>query len=350
MIQNIPKEKILEAMQDGPTLPIKISRKVGGDTMIIGAMLSTLISTGDVCISSLKIGGSPLYYLPGQEERLEEFIDHLNDKDQRTFKLLKDKKILQDSAQDPLTRVSLKTLRDFARQIEIDFEGRKEIFWRFYTYDKEEALNEGKRILLSNKASIQIPKEEMVVQEPEESMTKTAYVPVDKIPAEVSETIEAKDIKRHKREHKRHAKPEHISETIEKISDEKQSVVAAPISGTKPSTGEKIEKVQASDEPRPGFYDQIKSHAHKLNLDIISKEKVKKTEYVLILKNHETNEYIYCIAKDKRIVNEGDLSTAFVFSHNKKMPCLFMTTGMLNKKAEQMTQKEFKDMRIEKIE
>jgi hypothetical protein len=105
MLQNIPKEKVLEIVKQGPTYPAKIAKQLGsgGDTMLIGAILSTLISTGEVKVSSLKIGGTPLYYTPDQESKLEDFLDYLNEKDKRTFDLLKEQKILQDSEQDPLT-------------------------------------------------------------------------------------------------------------------------------------------------------------------------------------------------------------------------------------------------------
>ena len=85
------------------------------------------------------------------------------------------------------------------------------------------------------------------------------------------------------------------------------------------------------------------------NLDIISKEKIKKTEYDLILKNHEKGEYIYCKAKDKSSINEGDLAPALIFAQNKKMPCLFISTGDLSKSAELTLVREFKGMTFEKI-
>ena len=346
MIQNIPKEKILEALQEGPTLPIKIVRKVGGDTMLVGAILSTLISSGDVAVSSLKIGGSPLYYIPGQEEKLEGFIDHLNEKDQKTYRLLKEKKILQESIQDPLVRVSLRTIKDFAKFIEIDLNGKKEIFWRFYQYPREEALEDAKKILEDAK---KILLEQSRIKAEELKAASTPEPAEQRIEEEKKaqsiENIE-KPVQPERSEHKKHGRPHKIDvEPVNEPMKAKEDGPAKEVEETKPTQ----ELVQEPKPDKKDFFEQIKTHVHNMNLDIISKEKVKKTEFTLILKNHDKNEYIYCVAKDKKVVNEGDLSTAFVFSHNKKMPCLFLTTGILNKKAEAMTHKEFKDMKIEKM-
>jgi hypothetical protein len=86
-----------------------------------------------------------------------------------------------------------------------------------------------------------------------------------------------------------------------------------------------------------------------MKLDVISKEKVKKTEYDLVLKNHENNEYIYCKAKDKPTINEGDLAPALIFAQNKKMPCLFLSTGELTKTAGILITREFSGLKFEKI-
>ena len=69
----------------------------------------------------------------------------------------------------------------------------------------------------------------------------------------------------------------------------------------------------------------------------------------MVLKDHDSGRYIYCVAKDKKAINEGDLSTAYVYAQQKNMPCMFITSGRLTKKAEVMRTAEFKDISIEKI-
>jgi len=364
MLQNIPKDKILDALKEGPTYPSKIVKKVGGDTMLIGAILSTLINSGDVKISSLKIGGSPLYYLPGHEAKLEEFINYLNDKDQKTFIMLKEKKLLQESAQDPLTRVSLRTIKDFARTLEIEFNGKKETFWRFYQYDKEQALEEAKKIMLS-----QLPLEPK--KEATASEVKVVPQPGQILSPEIEiiggKAKKQKDPIHHKKHYeKKEDAPQDQKASAQVVQVAEQSIVkpekielpkADEIATSKPQVqdakhdkdvtpgqGDKTDKDSKED-----FFDTLKKYFHEKNLDVINREKMKKSEYTLVLKNHDANEYIYCVAKDKKNVNEGDLSTAFVFAQSKKMPCMFIMTGSLTKKAESMIHREFKDMKIEKI-
>jgi len=316
MLQNIPKEKILDIVRQGPTIPNKIVKIVGGDTMLIGAILSTLISTGEVKYSTLKIGGSPLYYLPEHEQKLEEYLSYLNEKDQKTVKTLKDQKIIHEATQDPLTRVSLKAIRDFARPITVD----TQLFYRYFLVPPDEAEILAQELL----KKMQKPIEEIKVEEIK--VAQVIAMPV-RAPEQTSENEEPST----------EDADEGLAE--QNIPKEKKK------ESKKEDASERIEKIKKED-----FLELIKTHVHKMNLDIINKDKIKKTEYSLILKNHDSNEYIYCVAKDKKTINEGDLSIAFVFAHNKKMSCIFLTTGTLTKKAEAMTHKEFKDMKIEKIE
>ena len=306
MFQNIPKDKILDVVKQGPTYPSKISKVVGGDTMIVGAILSTLISTGDVKVSTLKIGGSPLYYVPDHESKLEEFINYLNEKDQKTLKLLKEKRVLKDSEQDPLVRVSLRAIKDFAKSFELENSGQKELFWRYYLVDKDEAIHDAKSLL----------KEKIVETEEERIPTSDVSIVKEHI------TKKTEDINR--------------EEILEKIKEPKEL--------------REHTETKESKESKTDFLEVVRKYILSKNLDIISKEKIKKSEYDFILKNHDKNEYIYCKTKDKKSVNEGDLASAFVFAQSKKMPCLFITTGNLTKKAESMMHKEFVGLILEKIE
>jgi hypothetical protein len=313
MFQNIPKEKILEVVKQGPTIPVKIAKAVKGDTMIVGAILSTLISTGDVRVSTLKIGGTPVYYVPDQESRLEEFTSYLNEKDQKTFKVLKDSGVLRDTDQDPLIRVSLRAIKDFAKSFEVESGGQKIIFWRFYSIPKEDAI---------------VIAKDMLKKEQEE-----------KVRAEVVEQpdVKAREIKA----------PEMKTQEMKPAIIEERHAEKQMEERTEEEKHETPKKSESS--AKADFFEIVKKHILSKNLDIISKEKIKKSEYDFVLKNHDTNEYIYCKSKDKKSINEGDLASAFVFAQSKKMPCLFLTTGNLTKKAESMRHKEFNGLAIEKV-
>jgi len=406
MLQNIPNEKILEIVRLGPTLPAKVAKQIGGgvDTMLIGAMLSSLIGSGEVFISTLKVGSSPLYYVPEHESKLEEFISYLNEKDRRAFNLLKDNKLLQDSLLDPLTRVSMRTIKDFAKPLEIDFKGQKVLFWRYYLVSKDEATILAKNIFkdaLSAKSSVdESPKTESPVHAQTVPQTIPRAQPIDIID-ESSKAIEPRfileqpgairadedslktsdDTKHAAHKHKdskshselpihseSHAHSiDHQHKTAEhhKAAHKEELVLSKVVSedkienkmDTKDNENSGRESIQNKTVPasKPlkveyDFYGLILEHISKKNLDLISKEKIKKTEYNLILKNHSNNEYIYCKAKDKSSINEGDLAPALIFAQNKKMPCLFLSTGILAKKTDAMMGKEFSAMTFEKIE
>ena len=77
------QDKILHFLQmTGPTIPGKVAKHIHTEILFASAHLSDLSAQGKVKISHLKIGGSPLYYLSGQEEHLFGFAqNNLNPKD-----------------------------------------------------------------------------------------------------------------------------------------------------------------------------------------------------------------------------------------------------------------------------
>ncbi|MDP7179702.1 MAG: hypothetical protein QF824_00330 [Candidatus Woesearchaeota archaeon] len=134
------KETINQLMQEkGPVLPIQVAKAIESNTLMASAHLSELSARKKVKISSLKIGSSPLYYLPGHESKLEDFSSNLHEKEQKAFELLKENKILQDSVQEPVIRAALRQIKDFAVPLQVNFKGQAEIFWKFHSLSSEEA-------------------------------------------------------------------------------------------------------------------------------------------------------------------------------------------------------------------
>ncbi len=124
------KEKIISILRrKGPGLPVHIAREIESSTLFTSAFLSELASERRIKISNMKVGNSPLYYLPGQEQLLEKFSHYLKSKEKEVFTLLKEKKIIKDSEQDPAIRVALREIKDFA----VPFKKNEEIFWRYFT-------------------------------------------------------------------------------------------------------------------------------------------------------------------------------------------------------------------------
>lgn len=138
MQSNVNHEKIIEVIKRrGPSLPIQISKEVGLSSLFVSAFLSELAGEKRVKISHLKVGGSPLYFLEGQEEQLEKFSNYLHPREAEAFLLLKENRILKDTEQNPTIRVALRGIRDFA----IGFKKDEEIFWRYALTPESEIIS-----------------------------------------------------------------------------------------------------------------------------------------------------------------------------------------------------------------
>ena len=57
----------------------------------------------------------------------------------------------------------------------------------------------------------------------------------------------------------------------------------------------------------------------------------------------------YVKARNKKLSNDKDLSSAYVQGLTKNLPVLFVYTGKLTKKAESMLDNEFKHITLKKI-
>ena len=82
------KDDIIEFIKEnGPTLPVQIVGRIGGDSFVANAYLSELVERKDLLQSEERVGAVPLYYLPGQEELMKKKLEELNfnSKTPRTF-------------------------------------------------------------------------------------------------------------------------------------------------------------------------------------------------------------------------------------------------------------------------
>ena len=107
------EEQILGLMRmRGPILPADAAKVINTNIIFASAHLSELASRHKVKISSLKVGGSPLYYLPEHSAGLQNFAKNLDEKELRAFELLRERKAMKDSTLPPLMRVALRNIKD----------------------------------------------------------------------------------------------------------------------------------------------------------------------------------------------------------------------------------------------
>lgn len=133
------EDKILNFLKySGPSLTMKIANNIKENSIIASAYLSELSSQRKIKISNLKIGTSPLYYLPGQEDQLIKFTKDINPKDREVLERLHKKKVLRENNLELLAKVALRSLKDFAIPLHVNFNGQKELFWRWHLLSDEE--------------------------------------------------------------------------------------------------------------------------------------------------------------------------------------------------------------------
>lgn len=291
------KEKILQLIKEkGPVLPVEITKHINSNILMASAYLSELSSNGRLKISNIKVGGSPLYFLPGQEVQLQKFSDNLHEKEKKAYDLLLQKKILRDNELEPVIRVALRAIKDYAVPLQVNFKGTSEIFWRWY--------------LLTNKEA--------------EGLIRAAIKGTEK-PIE-KETKKIEEL-------------EKIQKETQKKIGEPEKEIGMPIEKRKPIK-EKIDK-------NP-FLDKISSYFNRNKISILSKEIIRKTEIDLIVQVPSAvgNLEYYCKSKNKKKINDADLASAFAQGQLRKLPVLFITNGELTKRAKEMLQKDFKGMNI----
>jgi hypothetical protein len=302
-------------------------KEVGGDTMIIGAMLSELASNKLIKISNTKIGGTPTYYAPGQEPKLETLISHLNSKDRETVTILKENKVLKDEEQSPLIRVSLRNIKDFARKIEVNLSTGPVVFWRYYMIPEQEAVG-----MIKHQLGLDKPKEEPKHVETPKHIEAPKPVIVEENPFD-EKTIEAPAPKTATK-----AKPTRAPSKPRKPTEAKPTI-QTPLPGN----------IETEDTE---FYSSVQKYFETNLISVLSsKILTKKTqyEYTIQIPSHVGTLAYYCVARDKKAINEGDISNAYILGQKKGMPILYLTTGALTKKAQALLTTEFRSMTVKNI-
>ena|SRR3989338_1934273 len=175
--------KIFEVVSaKGPVLPIEISKELKEtykkDLIFFSAILSELVSEKKIFLTNAKIGSSPLYYVNGQEQKLERLYEYLKGVEKEAYDIIKEKKVVKDSELHPHQRVAIRAIKDFAVPIEVEDKGYKELFWRWYLINNEEAKNilgpimQKKLKKEKEEKVVQIRKEKKIHAKPEDYRAK----------------------------------------------------------------------------------------------------------------------------------------------------------------------------------
>jgi hypothetical protein len=314
MSLNISEKKpmVIEILKNkGPCLPSQISSEIKLQLLFTSALLSEMVSDKSIRFSNLKIGGSPLYYLTGQEPMLENFIKHLHSKEREVLQLLKEKQILNEEELEPVQRVCLANIKDFAISLTLNHKNKQFNFWRFYLLPEEEA---SKRI------------EEYFVNLPHVKIETEKKIPEFEKPDEIRDTL-------------KQLEQEKAIQPFAEVKQEKIEVKAEEQKILHPELLKKKPKKRVQTKKKQDFNSKV--------IDYI------KEKEMLILKNFEEDNKI-CVAEldskigtmkllvfglNKKSLNESDLSLAFSEGQHERLPVLLVTHGKLTKKAEEYQKK-----------
>ena len=294
---NQDKEKIISSIRlRGPSLPSQIARTIGVEPLFASAFLSELKAEQKIKVSHMKVGSSPLYYLSGQENLLENHINYLNQREKEAVSLLRKSKILEDSSLEPVTRVALASIKDFAIPVKVRINEESRIFWKYYLLPDSELQSEIQKLL--SPVSEKILEKEVVKELP--------AIPVEK-------TIEKK-----------------VPEPVKKIEKAREKIIT-------PETKEKPKQKKVKVKPVYLFPSNIQEYLHSKDIEILQVLLEKKKEFCAKIRIDTLfgKQELFLLAKDKKSINENDLNLALQKAQSEKMTALFMSPGDLNKKAEE---------------
>jgi len=300
------KDQIKRTLESrGPSLPVHIAKVIGMSSLFASAFLSELSSEGIVKISHMKVGGSPLYFLPGQERKLENFFNFLSSKEREAVNLLKDKKILNDEKQEPAIRVALRSLKDFASA----FKKGDKLYWRYFLASEEETKN------------LTVEKEIH------------------------SEVVEEKKIEE-KKEEQQEIELNKIKEKVLKIESEEKKEVAIEQPSTiiiKPSKHKKQRKIKIKED----FLNEIKRLFAQKGIEIENIESFDNKQVFARIRMN--NSILLGVAYNKKKIEHEDLIKAYKKSAALGMSYCIFSKGELNKKAKETIEAYKKLFGVEKI-
>jgi hypothetical protein len=174
----VEKTRILTFIgKSGPIVSNTIAKSLNLNSFLTAALLSELFNSGIVKASTIRVGGSALYYLAGQEEQLERFTNFLGHKEKEAYDLLKKQGVLQDKLLDPAIRVAIRGVKDFAVPLSVKKGDEEILFWKFRFFaDANNRINE---LLKSQEKHEDIP--EPPVAEPIKEKKKKITSSADKV-------------------------------------------------------------------------------------------------------------------------------------------------------------------------
>ena len=272
------KEKIILYLKNnGPTLPVVISKVIEMDPFFASAILSEVLGEKRIKATHMRIGSSPLYFLEGQENQLEKMTSSLKSAEREAFEKLREKKILKDADETPAIRVALRSIRDFAIPFKLD----EQVMWRYYLVTEDEV----------RKMFSPIEKKE----EKLEKVEKEIVVKKERVRREVKRKDFASS---------------DIGNNEPAKSFEKKVLDISPDKG----------------EEKSEFFNEIKNYLEGRKIEFLEEIQSDKKEVVakVSIDSDVGKINFLLVAKNKKSVSKEEINTAVQRATYSKMPCLII--------------------------
>lgn len=320
----------------GPSLPVNIAKALNTNILFASAVLSELTSNKKILFTHAAIGGSKVYYLKGQEAQVgEKVYPSLKGKEKSAYELLRDTKVLRDVELEPWQRIALRELKDFAIPLTVSLGSQAELFWKFHIITDEEAKPLIEQYIIREEpqqvaAPIQEQVQEQKVEpkpDPEETKREMERV-MQSLKEELLKEIRQQPIPVQEVQQEVEEEPE--IEEIKEVEKPKPKKVI------KEETKQEVLPEVKPKKPEGKFYTQIKEHLESNKIEILKEEMIKKDkefDFIVKIPSALGSLVYYLKAKDKKLINEADISLAHSEGQVKKLPCILLTTGSMNKKA-----------------
>ncbi len=277
---------------NGPVVGQNVAKKMGLQSFLASALISELLKEKVVKQSFLRVGGSPLYFVRTQEEKLDNFIKFLAMREREAFKLLKEKSVLDDLSLEPAIRVAFRNMKDFAVPLSVTVNEENKLFWKFHTFSSEEAQVKIKQLLKK------MPKRKKV-EKPKPEVRQASLV--------------------NAQESKLVLKPEMKKEEGQALIPK---VVSAKPKAKKP--GVLPQKVQEwMQKENVVMKEEIESEGRMFKAVVEVKSAIGTLDFLLI-------------AINKKSVNEGELALCYQEGIERKMPVLLLMNGKPSKKGQKI--------------
>ncbi len=301
---------LLYVKTNGPLIPVQLAKGMKIDITLAGAILSELLAHKQVAMSTAKIGTSKMYYVNGQEEKLQQLYDHLGATPKKAYDLLKEATVLKDIECTPWQRVAYREMKDFA----FAFKYNDEIYWRWYLTPEQDALNKIKppvAMIEPIAQPIAIPSEPAAVLPTTSEMAAVPEAEAFIVKGEVPPDAPLKEKKKRAKTVKK-----------EKVEEPKQQTQLLENSlPTQLSAFIKEHNISPKD------IQLVKKHA-----DI---------EMLATVPSTFGNLHYLLIYLDKKKITDADLSMLYTRGQKKRAPILLVSNGELTKRAEKYLDEEY---------